>query len=103
MISMTTENLMFVNIVTEMTPSILKMICVASKNDLGNASSVLPISFESRFIIRPDGFVSKKRIFVEINPRNMASCSFCDAEAQKLKNANDLVNAITNNDAIIPM
>lgn len=32
-----------------------------------------PISLENRLSIRPDGFVSKNRILVAINPLNMAS------------------------------
>lgn len=79
-----------------------KLICTASKNAFGSASSVLPMSFENRLMIRPDGFVSKNRIHVEINPRNIKSCKLCDAVAQKLKNIIDLVNAIMNSDAIIP-
>ena len=95
------ENLTFENMVTKMAPIIPKLICVASKHDFGNASSVVPMSFENRFMIRPDGFVSKNSIFVEINPRNIESWRFCEAVAQRLKNDTDLINATINNDAII--
>lgn len=49
--------------------------------------------------MRPDGFKSKNRIEVDMRPRNIESCKFCDAVAQKRKNAIDLVRAIMNNNA----
>lgn len=102
MTRITAENLMFEIIVTHIAPMQPKLICVESKHDLGRASSTLPISFANRFMMRPLGFKSKKRIFVETNPRNIESCSFCEAVPQKLKNVNDLDSATMNKDAIIP-
>lgn len=48
-------------------------------------------------MMRPDGFKSKNRNVVDMRPRNIESCKFCDAVAQKRKNEMDLVRAITNN------
>lgn len=100
-IKITIENLTFVNIVTDIAPIIPKLICAASKNDFGSASSVVPMSLENRFIIRPLGFVSKNRIFVEIKPRNIESCRFCDAVAQNLKNVMDRTKEMVNINPII--
>lgn len=63
-------------------PVITKMLCVESNNDLGRYSSTVPKSFENRFKIRPDGFVSKKRNDVDIIPLNMVLCSLRDARTQ---------------------
>lgn len=100
------KNSGFTMAVTMIAPNIFNMICDASniafcvtksKMENGTAStgiktgicqrtgknsSVAPISLENRFKIRPDGFVSKNRIDVEIMPLNMKSCSFCDARTQ---------------------
>lgn len=53
-------------------------------------------------MIRPDGFVSKNRIFVDTKTRNILSCKFCDAVAQNWKNVMDRVRAITNKDTKMP-
>lgn len=70
--------------------------------DFGSASSAVPMSFENRFMIRPDGFRLKNLIGVDIKARNIVSCKFCEAIAQKRKNVMDLVKVIINNDAMIP-
>lgn len=101
-IRMMIANLTFVNMVTTIDPIIIKLICVASKIDFGSASSAQPISLEKRFMIRPDGFVSKNRIFVDTKTRNILSCKFCDAVAQNWKNVTDRVRAITNKDTKMP-
>lgn len=49
-----------------------------------------PISLENRFKIRPDGFVSKNLIVVEIIPLNIALYSLCDARMQTAKYPIDL-------------
>lgn len=77
-----------------------KMVCMPSSNALGNGSSIVlqqqkeknfnlfinviciqiyPMSLEKRFKIRPDGFVSKKRILVDTIALNIDSYRFCDA------------------------
>lgn len=67
-------------------------------NDFGK-SIFYPISFENRFIILPDGFVSKKRIVAEMTPVNIVLCNFCEARTAISKNAIDRESAITNSKA----
>lgn len=43
---------------------------------------IYPISFENRFKIRPDGFVSKNLIVVEMMPLNIELWRFCEARKQ---------------------
>lgn len=87
-----TKNIGFTIAIIMIIPAILRIICAASNTTLGKISSTAleqknimvirgdsvglkskthPISFENRFNIRPLGFVSKKRIGVEIIPWNM--------------------------------
>lgn len=40
------------------------------------------MSFENRFKILPDGFVSKNRIVVATTPLNIELYSFCEARMQ---------------------
>lgn len=90
-------------IVTTIDPIMIKLICIPSKIAFDKYSSVEPISFEKRFMILPDGFRLKNLIEVEINPLNMALCSFSDAIIHKRENLTDLVMAIRNRVAkIIP-
>lgn len=65
--------------VTIIAPPIFNKTWVASRKAFGKNSSAAPISLENRFKIRPDGFVSKNRIVVDMMPANIVSCSFCDA------------------------
>lgn len=51
------------------------------------------MSFENRFIILPDGLVSKNRIDAKISPLNMPLCKFCEARTASSKNPIDLENA----------
>lgn len=51
-----------------------------------------PTSFENRFKIRPEGFVSKKRIVAEMAPVNIELCNFCEARTQIAKKLTDLRN-----------
>lgn len=77
-----------------------KLMKTASNIARGRISSTLPKSFVNRFVIRPAGFSSKNLIFVDINPRNIVSWRFCDAETQTLKNVVDLTPVITRNDSM---
>lgn len=63
-------------------PVITRQLCVESNKDLGRYSSTVPKSFENKFKIRPDGFVSKKRNDVDIIPLNIALCNLRDARTQ---------------------
>lgn len=49
----------------------------------GNCESIVPISFENRFKIRPEEFLLKKYIFVDVTPMNNLSCKFFDALKQR--------------------
>ena len=66
-------------------PIITNDICIDSILAFGNNSSMAPISFEKRFNIRPDGFVSKNSIGAVNNELNMRLCKFLDARIHKLK------------------
>lgn len=68
--------------VNNIDPVITKMLWEASSRVFGRYSSTVPKSLENKFEIRPDGFVSKKCIDVDIIPLNIALCNLRDARIQ---------------------
>lgn len=58
---------------------------MASIMPRGRTSSIAPMSFENLFKIRPDGFVSKKRIGARNTLENILLWRFFDARIQMLK------------------
>ena len=70
-------------------PTTRNPIETVSFNDVGSWSSLLPMSAEKRFKIRPSGLVSKNSTFARRTASVMVSCNLRDALIVRLKAKND--------------